>query len=64
MLTRLAMIEQGVVANCSPVPVDRGAEAATARQHSRVVHQWNEEDAKDLLPRIQNDEGTYANAAD
>jgi hypothetical protein len=64
VLTRLAMIEQGVVANCSPVPVDRGAEAATARQHSRVVHQWNEQDAKDLLPRIQNDEGTYANAAD
>jgi hypothetical protein len=64
VLTRLAMIEQGVAANCNPVPAARGAGATTTSQPGRVVHQRNEEDSKALLPQIQNDEDAHDNAAD
>jgi hypothetical protein len=64
VLTRLAMMEQGVAANCDPVAADRQAAATPPRQPARIAHQWNEEDTKALLARTQNDEGAYANAAD
>ena len=64
VLTRLAMMEQGVAANCDPVAADRQAGATPPRQPARIAHQWNEEDTKALLARTQNDEGAYANAAD
>jgi hypothetical protein len=64
VLARLAVMEQGVAANCDPVAADRQAGAAAPRQPARIAHQWSEEDTRALLARTQNDEGAYANAAD
>ena len=60
VLARLAMMEHGAAATRDPVP----AGATTTPQYNRVAGQWNEEDSKTLLARIQLDEGAHANAAD